>query len=807
MTEHEDRLQIQLEKLENGASLPALTAELPPEDAELLQLAAALRQMEMPARNPDQVAAQKAAVIDLAQGQETTSPPFWQTLLAWMRGHQNAVAAAAAIAVLALLLLVSRTRPQPEAMVDTEVDPTEPAVLVSPGDADTAVSEAAPTDLSPDAAEESDPAPADTAVEDDPYRVFLPAIDNPGMVAAGDAALRDIVGLVEVQQGEEAWTAVSQTTVLHSGDRVRTGALSAAHLHFFDGSQSALGPNSEISLDTVDAQRPETGFRTVVLSQPYGESEHWVQFRNDAGSRYEVKTPTGQGVARGTAFRVTVAADGEASYTVTEGRVDVSNQNRTVQVTAGQMTSFTAGAPPAAPTFLVTGEGIVSEMGDVWLIAGQPFAVDDETEIVGEPQIGDLVRVVGHLQDDGPPLADRIELVRPSPRPSFHLTGIAQTIGEDAWVIAGQTISVTAETEIDEAIVAGDRVRASGTILGNGALQADEIQRWSDDEARPFEFTGVVQASGAEEWMISGVAIAVAADTEIKGEIEVGDLVKVEGYIQDDGVWLADEIKLEEPDDATFSISGAVDSIAPWRVNGISFVTESFTIIDPGVEVGDMVRVNGRILADGTWVAYTIEKLDFDDALLQIVFVGPVDAIDPWVVNGLPLVTDEDTLIDPGIEIGDLVRVAALIRNDGAWLATKIEALDVEIDPGCVTVTAVITAINGNEIVTGDGQTIILGPDIVVEGELQVGSVVLIVACAAEEGAITIIAITVIADPPPPQPTPPPPPPGDGGDDGDNGGDVTICHKPGTPAEQTKTIPRAALDAHLGHGDTMGPCP
>jgi hypothetical protein len=36
---------------------------------------------------------------------------------------------------------------------------------------------------------------------------------------------------------------------------------------------------------------------------------------------------------------------------------------------------------------------------------------------------------------------------------------------------------------------------------------------------------------------------------------------------------------------------------------------------------------------------------------------------------------------------------------------------------------------------------------------------------------------------------------------------VTICHKPGTPAQQTKTIPASALGGHLGHGDTMGPCP
>jgi hypothetical protein len=35
---------------------------------------------------------------------------------------------------------------------------------------------------------------------------------------------------------------------------------------------------------------------------------------------------------------------------------------------------------------------------------------------------------------------------------------------------------------------------------------------------------------------------------------------------------------------------------------------------------------------------------------------------------------------------------------------------------------------------------------------------------------------------------------------------VTICHKPGTPAEKTLVIPIQALEGHLGHGDAIGPC-
>jgi hypothetical protein len=41
---------------------------------------------------------------------------------------------------------------------------------------------------------------------------------------------------------------------------------------------------------------------------------------------------------------------------------------------------------------------------------------------------------------------------------------------------------------------------------------------------------------------------------------------------------------------------------------------------------------------------------------------------------------------------------------------------------------------------------------------------------------------------------------------GDSKKQVTICHRPGTSKEQTKTIRSRALDRHLGHGDTLGPC-
>jgi hypothetical protein len=41
---------------------------------------------------------------------------------------------------------------------------------------------------------------------------------------------------------------------------------------------------------------------------------------------------------------------------------------------------------------------------------------------------------------------------------------------------------------------------------------------------------------------------------------------------------------------------------------------------------------------------------------------------------------------------------------------------------------------------------------------------------------------------------------------GGGGNDVVICHKPGTPTQQTLSVPVQALESHLAHGDRRGAC-
>jgi len=445
----------------------------------------------------------------------------------------------------------------------------------------------------------------------------------------------------------------------------------------------------------------------------------------------------------------------------------VANLNVTVIVIAGQTSLIPPEQPPSDPHFIVTGEGEVTAIGETWTIGGQTFTTTDSTIIVGNPQVGDVVSVSGYLLPDGTLVATHIILLHYAPTNRFTLTGEVESIGDDEWVVAGQTIVVDVDTAVDETILVGDTVRVHGIVLADGTLLARRIDRV--DDVHPFEFIGVVQSIGPDSWLVSGVNITLDENTEIKDEIIVGDVVKVEGVILADNTWLAGEIKLAD-ETARFEFTGPVNNIDPWVVAGIPFDTDSFTQIDDGIEAGDLVYVEGQILADGTWLATEIRLLT--DEALTFNFIGTVESIDPWVISGLPMAVDENTLIDDEIEIGAIVRVRGLILPNGEWLARLIVRLDRDEDPvGCYSVTTVVVSVSGNVVTLEGLPPVTLADDTVVTGDLTANATITVTVCASHDGTIIIVSIIVIpiAPPPPPPPgtNPPtgtnPPPPSGGG--------------------------------------------
>jgi hypothetical protein len=63
-----------------------------------------------------------------------------------------------------------------------------------------------------------------------------------------------------------------------------------------------------------------------------------------------------------------------------------------------------------------------------------------------------------------------------------------------------------------------------------------------DGRKEDVEFRGSIQEKNGASWVVGGITVQVAAGTELKGELEVGTLVKVEAQTQGDGSLLALEI-------------------------------------------------------------------------------------------------------------------------------------------------------------------------------------------------------------------------------------------------------------------------
>jgi hypothetical protein len=250
---------------------------------------------------------------------------------------------------------------------------------------------------------------------------------------------------------------------------------------------------------------------------------------------------------------------------------------------------------------------------------------------------------------------------------------------------------------------------------------------------------------------------------------------------------------------STFELVGELESTDPWMVTGNTFATRDTTQITEGLEVGDLVRVKGVILEDATWLANSIELAE-EQVDPTVTLIGNVDSIDPWVVHGITLNVTNDTVINGEITPDMIVLVEILLLEDGTWEVLSITPLShfTEI-PGCLTVMATVSSVNGNEIELIGWPVITLGDDVEIESEeggagtLSANQPVLVVVCASEDGQVVITKIIILNS--------------SEGSESPEGKKVLVCHKPDKNGGHTLSIAEPAVPAHLAHGDKLGACP
>jgi hypothetical protein len=857
-----------LDAIESGrSSVQDCQADYPQHAAvlgDLLRLSGEVRAVSLPAPTSEMLAAGEQQLLQAVRSK--AAPGYGQQgkpsaikhaiasvksrVRTWPRWVLPAAALSGGVAVLfaCVLLALLGGGLAWRAMRGTGATPGSPPVVVSKDDrplsplpsptAAARVSQVSPLPsptVAPPVTQDVPPQPSPTAPlaaeapPQDDHTIYLPLAVRP--LPAHLAQLRSVRGLVEVRGDDGRWSLASDGQTVKAGRQLHTGALSSVDIVFYDGSTATLGPNTMLSIDAL-GQAPEDRSRVVKLTQWIGETDHDVA--PSLGS-YQVRTPSGKGEAKGTSFHVSVTAAQLTRFRVDEGAVVVTHLNVTVVVVAGQVTTIGASRPPSKPFFRVTGEGEVEAIGTTWQIAGQRFQTHDDTILVGNPQVGDWVSVDGHLIADGTRVAERIVLLRRAPENRFALTGEVEATGIVSWTVAGQTIAINAATAIDEGIEIGDRVRVEGRIHDGGTLLAESITLIAPMGV-PFSFVGVVQEIADAAWTVSGISITVDIETVIADDLVVGDVVRVRGVSlePDGGAWLAHSIKRLARPKQEFEFVGLVESIDPWQVSGIALETRMWTEISGKMAFGDRVKVEGWILAGGTWLAEEIKLVDEDDDEhegLSFEFVGVVEDIEPWIVSGISLTVNYRTEIVSEITRGDRVVVEGRILRGGEWLATEIKWVDRRAGRGCMQFASLVVRVGASQVVLQNGATLPVGGIVQVEGEIAVHSVIAFQLCVDDDGEMTVIHVVVLYQMEPPivvRPSPPPsyrPPSSDRdrddddrdrGDDDDDRDDgeggkrrVTICHhhQGESGGRETMVVEWTAwINEHSRHGDTLGPC-
>ena len=196
------------------------------------------------------------------------------------------------------------------------------------------------------------------------------------------------------------------------------------------------------------------------------------------------------------------------------------------------------------------------------------------------------------------------------------------------------------------------------------------------------EFEATIESMDSEPWNIGGFDVLVNQDTELEGNLTVGDHVKVEGMTQEDGSILATEIKLlsvEEDDDyEEMEAYGTLESMTDDSlvVDGVTYLITPETEFDDEVETGDYVKVKYYENQDGDLILLEIDQEDYDYEEMEA--YGTLESMteDSLVVDGVTYLITPETEFDDEVETGDYVAVEYYENQDGDLILLDIEPDD-----------------------------------------------------------------------------------------------------------------------------------
>jgi hypothetical protein len=319
----------------------------------------------------------------------------------------------------------------------------------------------------------------------------------------------------------------------------------------------------------------------------------------------------------------------------------------------------------------------------IWRIAGVPVVVQSETLTSDPIRVGDLVEVNGETLLQGLLRAEEIRLRQ------YRVQGQVEAIAPLQWTIAGLPVAVDDSTRIDDGIALGTSVLAiidseddrgdiarlilnlsipeqrqdgqEGTGENDGIDSSGGAQGPNDAGAAPgddldatLDFTGTLESSSGSVWVVDGYQVVVLDQTELRGDLLPGIVVRVRAVRSAGGDLLA--LRIEAENDG-----GLGEASSPGTQSPNQPATST-----PSPKSG----TSGSSGGSGSSTQEAKPK--------ETDFHGQVESRSgsTWIIGGRTVRTNSGTELRGDPLVGDPVRVRALLQSDGTYLALRIEVDD-----------------------------------------------------------------------------------------------------------------------------------
>ena len=189
---------------------------------------------------------------------------------------------------------------------------------------------------------------------------------NPDLIYPGDVILipahllkgKQVPATLRFAKGDVAlysettkeWQPLPLNSKIEEGNKVRTGAASAAEYEYEDGHTVLQRADTTVQVKTARSSSVSSRYR---LSLSAGRAITKIMKATGKETRFQVETPTAIAGVRGTVFRSSVDPDGASRFESFDDTVEVEARNSIVQVKSGEGTFVSKAEAPTTPRKLL----------------------------------------------------------------------------------------------------------------------------------------------------------------------------------------------------------------------------------------------------------------------------------------------------------------------------------------------------------------------------------------------------------------------------------------------------------------------